>query len=201
MATEHPKHAETEFPVHRLIATRWSPYVFDPQPIETAQLRACLEAARWSPSSYNEQPWSFLVASRTDPACFETMLGCLVEFNQNWARNAGALLVAVAATTAEATGKPHPSAYYEVGLAVAHLAFQATEFGLAVHQMGGFDRQRTRAAYDIPEAFDPITAIAIGRPGDPASAVDAAFAARDQATRERKPQGEFVFSGRWGKPW
>jgi nitroreductase len=32
-----------------------------------------LEAARWAPSSYNEQPWTFILAERTDTAEFAKM--------------------------------------------------------------------------------------------------------------------------------
>ena len=39
------------------------------------------EAARWSASCFNEQPWSFIVATR-DEAEFARLLSCLVESNQ-----------------------------------------------------------------------------------------------------------------------
>ena len=49
------KKAETAHPVLPVIAERWSPYAYDPRPVEREKLLSCLEAARWAPSSYNEQ--------------------------------------------------------------------------------------------------------------------------------------------------
>ncbi|MFW5652805.1 MAG: nitroreductase family protein, partial [Planctomycetota bacterium] len=87
------KQAEPEFPVHPLIAARFSPYVFDPnRRVETEKIQSCLEAIRWSASSYNEQPWSFLIARRADGQEFRRMLECLVEANQAWAQHADVLM-------------------------------------------------------------------------------------------------------------
>ena len=38
-------------------------------------------AARWAASSYNEQPWSYLLATRENPPEFARLLSCLVEAN------------------------------------------------------------------------------------------------------------------------
>ena len=85
------KPADTRYPIHELLARRWSPRAFDPRPVDSTELRSLLEAARWAPSSFNEQPWYFLVARREEAREFERMLGCLSERNQTWARNAGVL--------------------------------------------------------------------------------------------------------------
>src|SRR4029079_11546023 len=90
---------KTHHPVLPVIAERWSPYAYEPRPIEREKLLACLEAARWAPSSYNEQPWTFLLAERTEPEAFAKLLACLVEGNQEWAKNAGALLITLVAKT------------------------------------------------------------------------------------------------------
>src|SRR5947207_2383959 len=66
-----------DHPVLPVITDRWSPYVFEPRPIEREKLLSCLEAARWAPSSYNEQPWTFILAERNNAADFNRMLECL----------------------------------------------------------------------------------------------------------------------------
>src|SRR6476646_4321273 len=50
--------AVTDYPVHDLIASRWSPYSFANQSVSDQDLRSLFEAARWAASSFNEQPWS-----------------------------------------------------------------------------------------------------------------------------------------------
>ncbi|MDZ7650621.1 MAG: hypothetical protein U5K54_27715 [Cytophagales bacterium] len=47
-----------------------------------------------------------------------------------------------------------------------HLSLQATQFGLNVHQMGGFDRQKAILNLNIPESHEPIGIMAIGYSGD-----------------------------------
>lgn len=71
--------AETDYPVHEFIARRWSPYAFDGRPVSQSDLRPLFEAARWATSSYNEQPWSYIVATKEDLEPFECLLSCLVE--------------------------------------------------------------------------------------------------------------------------
>ena len=82
------KKASTDYPIHDLLAERWSPYGFEDRPVAQADLRSLFEAARWAASSYNEQPWSFFVATRENPAEFARLLSCLIEANQGWAKAA-----------------------------------------------------------------------------------------------------------------
>ena len=50
------KKASTDYPIHDLLADRWSPYGFVDRPVAQTDLRSLFEAARWAASSYNEQP-------------------------------------------------------------------------------------------------------------------------------------------------
>ena len=199
MNTKHIKHADTNHPIHDHLAARYSPYVFAPQPVEQDKLHACLEALRWAPSSYNEQPWSYILAERTNEVEFATMLGCLNEANQTWAAQAGVLLISVVKHTFERNGKPNRVAEHDLGLAAANLTFQAHHLGLAVHQMAGIELAKCRATYSIPEGYDPFTAIAIGYAGTAEHAADEAHAERDQNPRARKPLNEIIFRGSWGE--
>jgi nitroreductase len=52
------------------------------------------DAARWAPSSYNSQPWRFVYARR-GTTHWGMLLGLLNEFNQSWAKEASALVVAL----------------------------------------------------------------------------------------------------------
>jgi nitroreductase len=66
-------------PIHELVTKRWSPYSFADRPVSDGDLRALFEAARWAASSYNEQPWSYIVATKAAASEFERLLSCLVE--------------------------------------------------------------------------------------------------------------------------
>ena len=68
------KHAKTEHPIQDFVAKRWSPYGFADRDISEADLRSLFEAARWAASSFNEQPWSYIVATRVHEAEFTRLL-------------------------------------------------------------------------------------------------------------------------------
>jgi len=194
------KIAETEHPILDLLAGRWSPYAFADRDVEPEKMRSLFEAARWAPSCYNEQPWRFLVAERRDAEGFGRLLGCLVEFNQGWARHAPVLALSVAATRFARSGQENRHAYHDLGMAVENLVIQASSLGLHVHQMGGFDAARAREDCAIPEGNDPVAMIALGYLGDPAS-LTGPLAEREAAPRGRRPLREFVYSARWGEAW
>ena len=189
--------AATDHPVHELIARRWSPYAFADRPVSADDLRSLFEAARWAPSSYNEQPWSYLVATRDRPEEFARLLSCLVEGNQVWAKAAPVLALGCTRLTFERDGKPNAAAVHDLGLAAAHLTFEATARGLFVHQMIGILPDRARELYGLPENVQAVTGLAIGYAADP-SVLPEKLRARDQARRGRKPHSSFVFAGKWG---
>src|SRR2546427_12147603 len=142
------KAAETDYPVHELIARRWSPYAFDGRPGSQSDVCSLFEAARWAPSSYNEQPWSYIVATKEDLEPFERLLSCLVEGNQAWAERAPVLALGVVSLKFAANGHDNRAAIHDLGLAAGNLVFEATARGLAVHQMIGIvpDRRATCTA-------------------------------------------------------
>jgi nitroreductase len=193
------KAASTGHPIHELLAERWSPYAFQDRPVPEADLRSLFEAARWAASSYNEQPWSYIVATRDDPEQFQRLLSCLVEGNQIWAQAAPVLALGIVSLRFKRNDKPNRAAVHDLGLAAGNLLVEATARGLFVHQMIGILPERAREVYGIPEGFEAWTGIAIGYRGDPTTLPDA-LRERDLSPRQRKPLSEFVFGGRWGNP-
>jgi nitroreductase len=189
--------AATDHPINDLIATRWSPYAFADRPVAKEDLLSLFEAARWAPSSYNEQPWSYLVATKEDPEEYARLLSCLVEGNQAWAKAAPVLALGCTSLQFTRNGQPNAAALHDLGLASAMLALEATARGLAVHQMIGILPDRARTLYQVPEGVQPLTGLAIGYAGDPA-ALPEHIRQRDAARRPRKPLAAFVFGGRWG---
>lgn len=189
--------APVQYPVQDLIKNRWSPRAFSDKPVPKEVLQSLFEAARWAPSSSNEQPWAYIVATKDDADNFEKSLGTLVEFNANWARKAPVLVIAVAELAFAKNNAPNRNAQYDVGAASLQLSIEATARGLVVHQMAGFDPETAREAYNIPQGWEPIAAMAIGYQGD-ASSLPEPYQTREKAPRNRKAIREFVMSGEWG---
>ena len=193
------KIAATDYPVHDLIKTRWSPYAFSDRSVSTEELCSLFEAARWAPSSYNEQPWSYIVATKDDPEKFAKVVSCLVEGNQDWAKRAPVLMLGCTRLTFARNGKANAAAEHDLGLAAANLSLEASARGLYVHQMIGIQPERIRELYKVPEDVLPLTALAVGYAADPRSLPEK-YRERDLTPRKRKPLSEFVFSGEWGSP-
>jgi nitroreductase len=191
------KPAPTDYPVLELIRDRWSPRAFSQKEIAPDDLRSLFEAARWAPSSSNEQPWAFLVATRSDPGSFEKALEPLIQANAVWARQAYLLGYAVAGLAFAKNNAPNRNAHYDTGAAMALLTMEATARGISVHQMAGFDPDTARAVYAIPSGWEAMAAFAIGYPGEPAS-LPQPYRDRESAPRTRKPIRQFVMGGKWG---
>ena len=184
--------AATDHPVMEVLAGRWSPRAYDATaPLDEQKLSSALEAARWAPSANNVQPWRFIVARRgtaEHAAIVETLVG----FNQLWAGDAAALVVAIAEDE-DADGNPRATASYDLGQAVAHLSVQAHHDGLHVHQMAGFDADALRARFEIEARFRPVTVVTLGDLGDPELLPDG-LRERESAPRSRRPLSESVLT-------
>lgn len=193
------KKASTDHPIHQLLAERWSPYSFDERPVPQADLGSLFEAARWAASSYNEQPWSYLVATKENPEEFARLLSCLVEGNQVWAKAAPVLALGVVSRKFARNQQDNRAAVHDLGLAAGNLLVEATARGLSVHQMIGISPEKAREVFQIPQPWEAWTALAIGYKGDP-SKLPAELKERELARKPRKPLNQFVFTGKWGQP-
>jgi nitroreductase len=193
------KAADTLPAVHPLIRSRWSPRSFSSRQVSPEDLRTILEAARWAASSYNEQPWRFLVATKSDPAAYQKMLNLLVEFNQQWARTAPVLIITAAKKTFTQNGNPNRHAMHDAGAALAYLMLQATALGLHAHGMAGFDQERARKELGIPDDYEVGAAVALGYLEAPEKLPEQ-YRAGETSPRQRKPLDQIVFGTQWGQP-
>jgi nitroreductase len=183
------------YPLTELHQRRWSPTVFEDQPISAKVMASLFEAARWSASCFNEQPWCFVVASRhDDPAAFAAMVACLTPGNQSWVKDAPVLMFSVAKRHFDKTGGPNRYAWYDVGQAVAHLSLEAISLGIFVHQMAGLDPNQIKSVAKIPDTHEVVSAIALGY-GVAADKINSDSAAREMSPRIRRDISSFVFHG------
>lgn len=175
----------------QILSKRFSGYSFDPtKPVTHEQLKLLAQAAQLAPSSYNEQPWNFIICDKnSNPADYNKAFGSLVEFNQNWAKNAPVLIVSIATTKSIQNGEVNRASQYDTGAAAFSMMLQATALGLMTHQMGGYDEAKLRQALNIPEGYVPMAVMAVG------------YASTEQTPPERKRKSlkENFFAGSWGK--
>jgi nitroreductase len=176
-----------------IILERWSPRAFSDRDVSPADLRVIFEAARWAPSSYNEQPWRFIVGHRNSET-YKKIAGVLVPFNQAWAQHAPVLILGVAKTRFSHNDTPNDYAAHDLGAATVLITLQAAALGIATHQMAGFDRDKAREVFHIPENYAIGSVMAVGYQGDPSN-LGEHYKGQEQSPRSRKPLSEIVLSG------
>jgi nitroreductase len=178
---------------------RWSPRSFTGEPMPESDLMTILEAARWAPSASNLQPWRFVYALKGTPE-FDAIASSLMGFNQAWAPNASALLIAISKTHIAGPGQTEEKFdrwhSHDTGAATLAIALQANKLGYHAHAMGGVEADKAKEVLGIPaEGYIVESAIAIGKKG-PKEKLSA-----EQQTREipngRKPLGEIAFKGKF----
>jgi nitroreductase len=140
------------------------------------------------------------MATQQDREAFARLLETLSERNRQWARHAPVLMLAVAKLDFTHNGLPNRHAWYDVGQAAAYLTLQATELGLYVHQMAGFDARKARKLLEVPEGYEPAAMMAVGYLDDSESMQEEPRQ-HDRPRRPRKPLDSLVFEGAWGEPW
>ncbi len=181
-------------PIHRHLAARWSPRVFDPDAGVTGeQLAALLEAARWGATWGDRQPVRFVVGFRSDDT-FDSLAATLKRGNA-YARAASALILVCADE-----GPDERTALYsavDAGAAIANATVEAVSRGLLAHPMAGFNADAAREAFAIPAEVRPLAIVAVGTLGDYATAAPELIE-RDNRPRTRLPLDQIAFAGRWG---
>lgn len=162
LSEEIKKHRQTSYPIHPLIHNRWSPRSMTGEEMSDQEILPLFEAARWAPSSYNGQPWRFLYAKRNTPH-WEKFFNLMIEFNQQWTKNAAVLIVIVSRKTFERNNKPARTHSYDTGAAWMSLALEATSRGYVAHGMEGFDYEKAAQVLQVPEDHQVEAMAAIGK--------------------------------------
>jgi nitroreductase len=182
---------------------RRSVTIFDPTHVlGPADLEPLLRAAQWAPSGGNTQPWAWFVLERGSVG-HKALMDTLSDGNVPWVPAASAVLVAAAqiATDPSGHGRDRPmTAAFDTGLSTGALLAEATARGLATHPFGGFNSGELALALGVPDWFQVMCAVAVGKTGD-ASAATEALVEKENRARVRQPLSSFVFGDRFGEPY
>jgi nitroreductase len=189
-------HRESPYSIDEMFLDRWSPRAFTGEIIEESQLLTLLEAAHWAPSSANHQPWRFVYALKGSEH-WDKFVSLLEESNQEWAKNASALIFIISRGFSGVLGsgeeKPRYTHSFDAGAAWGHLALQARISGFYAHGMGGIKHDEIRLAFAVPEGYRIEAGVAVGRLTD-----KSVLSERNQAREvpsQRRPLAEVAFNG------
>src|SRR6266508_372815 len=184
----------SEYDINPLILNRWSPRAMSCEEISDTELMLLFEAARWAPSSYNGQPWRFIYAKRNTEH-WDKIFNLMVDFNKSWAKNAAVLLVIISRKNFEQDEKLSVTHQFDAGAAWENLALQGETQGLVTHGMQGFDYEKARLDLSVPDTFDVMAMVAIGKPA-PKEILLPEVQQREQAS-DRKPITEKIMEGKF----
>ena len=180
--------------INDLIAKRKSIKQFDNVSVTNEEIISLFEAARRAPSAFNEQPWRFIIAHQQNDQEFNAVLETLSDKNKEWAQASSLLVVVLSKKYLSKTGRSNRHYMYDTASAVANLTFQALTFNLSVHQMGGFDKEKVINGFLVPEEFEPVVILAIGKKlkTDGTKSLIA-------TELNRLPVSEILFEGKFGE--
>ena len=185
------KIANTDFPIHNLIARRWSARAFSTKTVEKSKLLSILEAARWAPSSRNEQPWRYIVFTDENPEKLDIARSVLLEIN-NYAKRAPILICALTKKYYSDNGIYNKLHFHDLGAANENMFLESINQGLIMHEMGGFDRDKARRVFNVPDEYEIGIMVAIGYQ-DSHDILPKRYKEKAFSPRERKSLSEIAF--------
>ena len=189
------KIADTDHEIFPLLKQRYSPRVFHNSLVETDHIHKLFEAARWASSENNCQPWRFIYAAKGSKAN-RKMLDCLHENDRAWADSAPILMLSIYKERTDA-GDENFRALHDLGLCLGNMAIQAQYLGVGMHQAALVDRKEAGKAFDIPEGFQAVSAIALGYYGGNSDSLSETYRQEEEQERIRIPQSDFAFENAW----
>ena len=159
---------------------------YQQEPVPEADLLRIAKAAWLAPSASNRQHWDFVLV---------TERGQLAELATVW-RGAGHIASAAAAIALvvppEEDERIRVMDQYDLGQATYAMALAAADLGLGTGHAAVGDQDRARAILGVPPGHVVSYLLGIGYPAD--------RPLRPATRLSRRPFGEVVHQGTWGRP-
>ena len=132
----------------------------EPVKITKDLIRDLARSAQLAPSCFNNQPCRFIFVY--DPESLENMHAALSKGNE-WAYAASMVIAVFSKRDDDCIIKDREYHQFDCGLSVSFLLLRATELGLVAHPIAGFSPKKTKEILGIPEEYQVITLIIVGK--------------------------------------
>ena len=180
------------------IETRRAYRSLEPAEITDELIRDLAHHADLAPSCNNNQPWRFVFIR--DPLQLAKIHEALPK-NNKWIELASMVIVVFSRAGEDCIVKERIYHQFDTGMGAAFLILRATELGLVAHPVAGFDETAIKQALGIPENYQVITLVNVGKH----SATIHPYLTESQAARERErpnryPLEKFAFIDRYTTP-
>jgi len=152
--------------------------------------------AQLAPSCFNNQPWRYIFVYKP-----ETLLAMQQVFRQGnqWCYADSLIVVVISKPDLDCQTKDGREYYmFDCGMATFALILRATELELVAHPISGFHPDKVREVLSIPEGWNVITLINMGKHSDSISPVLEDWQVYDENHRPpRFPLDQFVHHNRY----
>ncbi len=140
------------------------------EPVEITEdlIKDLAGSIQLTPSCFNNQPWRFVFVYDTD--VLKDMHTVLSPGNE-WAYSASMILAVFSKKEDDCIIRDREYHQFDCGMAVGFLLLRATELGLVAHPIAGFSPKKTKEVLGIPEEYQVITLIIVGKHSEKISPV------------------------------
>lgn len=140
------------------------------EPVEITKdlINDLAESARLAPSCFNNQPWRFIFVY--DPEVLKNMREALSKGNE-WAYSASLIIAVFSQKEDDCIIRDREYHQFDCGLGAGFLILRATELGLVAHPIAGYSPSKTKEILGIPEEYQVITLIIVGKHSEEMSSV------------------------------
>jgi len=132
----------------------------EPVKITEDLIRDLARCAGLAPSCFNNQPCRFVFVY--DSQSLKNMHEALSKGNV-WAHSASMIIAVFSKKDDDCIIKDRVYHQFDCGLAVGFLLLRATELGLVAHPIAGYSPKKTKEILGIPEEYEVITLIIVGK--------------------------------------
>ena len=153
------------------------------------------ECARLSASCFNNQPWRYVFVY--DKKMLTKMHDALSQGNE-WAKDASMIIVVFSKKEDDCVIHDREYYLFDAGMATAFLILRATELGLVAHPIAGYSPKKTREILGIPDEYNVIALVIVGKHSKKIKSVLSEKQARDEKKRpERSPINKVVHMNKY----
>lgn len=135
----------------------------EPLKIDKKLIKDLSECAQISESCFNNQPWNYIFVY--DENKLKEMHEALSKGN-DWAKKASMIIVVIGKKDEDCVIYDRIYYRFDIGLATQSIVLRATELGLVAHPIAGYSPKKTRKILNIPDEYDVITLVIVGKQSD-----------------------------------
>jgi nitroreductase len=154
------------------------------------------ECAQITASCFNNQPWQYVFVYESE--MIKKMHEALSSGNE-WAHKASMIIVVLGKKEDDCVIYDRIYYRFDIGMATEAMILRATELGFVAHPIAGYSPKKTRAILGVPDEFDVITLVIVGKHSNKINPVMSKKQIKNERKRpERKLISDFIFHNKYG---